>query len=844
MFRIFGLASAALLASLSFAQPTFVHPDRIRYDSHCFTIDGKDTFVFSGAFHYFRCPRELWAERFKRIKEAGFNAVETYVAWNWSERNRPKGPDDFSQIDLKDLDAWLTMAENEFGLYTILRPGPYICSEWASGGFPNWLPTFKPAHAARSMWYRSDDPVFERWSKHWFDAVAKVARPHLLTNKPMGSHGVILWQVENEYDFADQPRDAKRNYVRFLMQCTKNAGIDVPIFGCWTDPIRHPEGDPILSQGFDNPNQYPWWDIEGAARAIADQHAAQPWAPKMITEFQGGWFGGVGGQAASELIGLDAAQIRALTLWAIGNGATGLNYYMLFGGTNFGDWAAEGITTSYDYNAPIREWGGVGDRYEEVRRIGNFLQQYGADIARSEPVDLSAADSAYTKYVARRGPSGRTYVFVWNSSRTQGSPFSFPGVQGWHLGPSDSFLYMFDDPKTPSGGRVVGGGTVPEVSLPKPMRVPTADVAQLTPTGWKRASKGLDTASLGVWDSRFLSYRIEAPKGGCYAWLSTISSEPVGPTLPVTDEIEGKRGYRLMEGSNGFLLFDPGWPNGGTGMEQPHGIDQLALTRSKPQGIALADWHTKMLDDQSDRSLVEPGVDTSGWIAGTATASFLPHTTGVLRCSVDLASPPDPEELLSCGGVDDEGWFYVNGHLVGEVHHWDTPVSCKVGTYLRPGHNDIAIVIHNIEGPGGLTGGVWLYAPLPKSDLIPARVDWTDSYKAGPATAYGLDANVRISDNEHPHIAGPRPVGGRLVRSTVRFDRPLDGHAWEIAIEAGGDGFLTLNGRPLGRYWEVGPQRGFFLPGPWLKDHNVLELTVVPGRLGDRIKAAELRPLS
>ena len=29
----------------------FIHPDRIRYDQRCIQIDGKDVFVFSGAFH-------------------------------------------------------------------------------------------------------------------------------------------------------------------------------------------------------------------------------------------------------------------------------------------------------------------------------------------------------------------------------------------------------------------------------------------------------------------------------------------------------------------------------------------------------------------------------------------------------------------------------------------------------------------------------------------------------------------------------------------------------------------------------------------------------------------------
>lgn len=44
----------------------FQHPDRIRYDGSCMTIDGKDVFIYSAAFHYFRCPEELWRNRFQK----------------------------------------------------------------------------------------------------------------------------------------------------------------------------------------------------------------------------------------------------------------------------------------------------------------------------------------------------------------------------------------------------------------------------------------------------------------------------------------------------------------------------------------------------------------------------------------------------------------------------------------------------------------------------------------------------------------------------------------------------------------------------------------------------------
>ena len=39
---------------------------------------------------------------------------------------------------------------------------------------------------------------------------------------------------------------------------------------------------------------------------------------------------------------------------------------------------------------------------------------------------------------------------------------------------------------------------------------------------------------------------------------------------------------------------------------------------------------------------------------------------------------------------------------------------------------------------------------------------------------------------------------------------------WRLHLYATGNGFLYLNGHPLGRYWEAGPQHDFFLPECWL----------------------------
>jgi hypothetical protein len=55
----------------------FAKPERIRYDGECFTIDGRDMFIRSAAFQYFRTPREVCGGFFfcKSIRKIGRGRV-------------------------------------------------------------------------------------------------------------------------------------------------------------------------------------------------------------------------------------------------------------------------------------------------------------------------------------------------------------------------------------------------------------------------------------------------------------------------------------------------------------------------------------------------------------------------------------------------------------------------------------------------------------------------------------------------------------------------------------------------------------------------------------------------
>lgn len=373
----------------------FTKPKLIRYDADCFTIEGFDLFLFSGAVHYFRMPKPLWRDRLLKVKRASFIALETYIPWNWHEQREGK-------VDLKDLDDYLSLAE-EMGFYTIVRPGPYICSEWDVGGFPRWLPQ-------KRFPLRTDHPDSVSWSDYWYAKVMPLIARHQITK----GGRVILVQLENEYDYCGLPEDVMHKYLTALYRSAVKWGIEIPLFTCWTRVARRNE-DKVMARIFDTCNFYPGWNFEWTANALAKLRDEEPYSPLMVTELQGGWFSQFGDKLLPhERDDLSAEQCNALTKYLIAHGLSALNYYMLFGGTNFDYWGARHITTTYDYAAPIREPGGLWSKYYTVKLIGDFLRCFGSDLVRAKPNHELASSENNSVKVYARVHEDRGYLFVWN----------------------------------------------------------------------------------------------------------------------------------------------------------------------------------------------------------------------------------------------------------------------------------------------------------------------------------------------------------------------------------------------------------------------------------------------
>ncbi|KAJ3101514.1 Beta-galactosidase 6 [Phlyctochytrium bullatum] len=131
----------------------------------------------------------MWPVLMQRSKDAGINAIDTYVFWNLHEPE--EGQYDF-ETGNGNLTLFLDNAK-ELGLYVVLRIGPYVCAEWNFGGFPFWLME-KPGMELRT--YNRD---YMAAMEKFLRKTLEVVDPYLATN----GGPIILLQIENEFAYAE-----------------------------------------------------------------------------------------------------------------------------------------------------------------------------------------------------------------------------------------------------------------------------------------------------------------------------------------------------------------------------------------------------------------------------------------------------------------------------------------------------------------------------------------------------------------------------------------------------------------------------------------------------------------
>ena len=169
------------------------------FDKHCYRIDGRPTYLYSGEFHYFRVPQPDWRRRMQLFKDAGGNCIATYIPWLIHEPC--EGDIRFGDEPYRDLESFLQTAQ-EVGLYVIARPGPYQYSELKYDGLPGWLCENYPqlrAHNIEGKPFRTSSisylhPLFLAKVRRWFTQVCPIIARYTVNR----GGPVAFTQIDNE----------------------------------------------------------------------------------------------------------------------------------------------------------------------------------------------------------------------------------------------------------------------------------------------------------------------------------------------------------------------------------------------------------------------------------------------------------------------------------------------------------------------------------------------------------------------------------------------------------------------------------------------------------------------
>ena len=315
-----------------------------------FLLNGQPFVVKAAELHYPRIPRPYWDQRIKMCKSLGMNTICLYVFWNIHEQQ--EGKYDFTGNN--DVAAFCRLAQKN-GMYVIVRPGPYVCAEWEMGGLPWWLLKKKDIRL------REDDPYFLARVKAFEAEVGRQLAPLTIQN----GGPIIMVQVENEYG----SYGINKQYVSQIRDIVKASGFDkVTLFQCdWASNFENNGLDDLL-----------WTMNFGTGSNIDAQFKRlkqlRPETPLMCSEFWSGWFDKWGARhetrpAKAMVEGIDEMLSKNISF----------SLYMTHGGTSFGHWAGANSpgfapdVTSYDYDAPINEYGHTTPKFWELRKT---MQKY------------------------------------------------------------------------------------------------------------------------------------------------------------------------------------------------------------------------------------------------------------------------------------------------------------------------------------------------------------------------------------------------------------------------------------------------------------------------------------
>lgn len=194
--------------------------------------------------------------------------------------------------------------------------------------------------------------------------------------------------------------------------------------------------------------------------------------------------------------------------------------------------------------------------------------------------------------------------------------------------------------------------------------------------------------------------------------------------------------------------------------------------------------------------------------------------------------------------------------------------SFEVDSLLHPGTNEIVLLYENTGFEHGYfpmeeLSGIRKAGLSDDEKTITKLLDWQVATNLGGVTVGWMSPGLNIGGWEGVALDttssiarkgnGIEPKGRQdalLTWYRIEFELPAipagEWIPWRLLINASGNGYMWLNDHDIGRHWEAGPQREFYLPECWLKfgkgKKNVIVLGLRQTINGATLEAVEVSP--
>ncbi len=373
--------------------------ESITFTNRYMERNNKPYFGISGEFHFSRYSSNDWEDELIKMKMGGINIVATYVLWNHHEEI--KGVYDWQNS--KDLRRFLLLCKKH-ELDVIIRIGPWDHGEVRNGGFPDWL-------YSEPLVVRSNDPLYLKYVNKLFEEIGKQC--HGLFYKDCGP--IIGIQLENEYQHAGavwemttgtsnewiMSGEEGNEHIKELKKISESHEMVAPIYTGtgWGGAVADVDTVLPLWGGY---AFWPWifFDEDVTEHPITPEYIYRDYR-KPTYNFDPSYEANDVPYAACEMGGgmsvfyryrfqLPYKSIDAMTNIKVASGCNFLGYYVYHGGSNpigvHGTYLNENTTPkiSYDYQAPIGEYGQVRESYYRLKREHSFFTRFQETLCKME----------------------------------------------------------------------------------------------------------------------------------------------------------------------------------------------------------------------------------------------------------------------------------------------------------------------------------------------------------------------------------------------------------------------------------------------------------------------------